>query len=268
MRWAGLCSALLLAGCGHKTYEQRLDESRRYFAYQKKLDDNLGPNFKEGGIEELRPPMQFGKPIPKPALVKDENGDLVEPEVDPRQPSYLAIELPGLIAAFQAQFDITTSAGKEKRPGYLYALSNAVLLAQGKNEESADFTKNVLARLAEGLRVPQLDLTDFDPEEYPRSKTYTQPNKFEVYRFQSDQITIDDVNHTVEVYCQRAGEVQFCLVLVLPAGIDSQAKLAERIPLMLERLKVSSKRQAPQKSAAPVAGGTAAPKPAAPTAGF
>jgi hypothetical protein len=258
---------LLAAGCGHQTYEQRLDESKRYFAYVKKLDDNLSPPIKEGSIEELRPPIQFGKPIPRPAPVKDENGNLVEPEVDPRQPSYLAIELPGLIAAFQAQFEVTTSEGREKRPGYLYALSNAVLLAQGKNEESADFTKTVLSRLAEGLRVPQLDLTDFVPEEYPRSKTYTQPNKFEVYRFKPDQITIDNIHYSVEVYCQRAGEVQFCLVVVLPEGLDSQTKLAERVPLMLERLRISSKRQAAS-SAAPTAGSGAAPKSAAPPVSF
>ena len=106
-------------------------------------------------------------------------------------------------------------------------------------------------------------------DKYKFQRTYTQPNKFEVYRFKPDQITIDNIHYSVEVYCQRAGEVQFCLVVVLPEGLDSQTKLAERVPLMLERLRISSKRQAAS-SAAPTAGsgGGAAPKTAAPPVSF
>jgi hypothetical protein len=247
----------LFAGCGQQVYEQRLEESRKYFAYIEKLDSNLGPVFKEGTIDELRAPLQF-RPLPKPVPVKNADGEVEEPAVDPRQPSYLAIELPGLIAGWEGHFDITHNGQPARRPGYLYALSNAVLLITADPNEAADFTKNVLNLLSEALRVPQLDLaTDAERETYPKSKSYTQPNNFDVYRFRGSQLLIDEIPHTVEVYMQRAADVQFCLVLVLPAGTDSKEKLSERIGLMLERLKINSKKQAPPKK--PTAGGGPAP---------
>jgi len=253
-------AALLLAGCGYQTYEQRLGESQRYFAYLEKLDSNLAaPAPKEGSIEEIRVPLQF-RQVPKPAMVKNEKGESVPPDVDPRQPNYLLIEFKGLNGTWEAVFDITTTAGREKRKGYIYALANASLFISDP-DTAADYTKNILAQLAGALRVPTPDATAAVLEEYPRSKTYTQPNKFDVYRFSSDQVVIDDLPHTVEVYVHRQGDVQFLLVIVLPAGIDnSTAKLTERIPLMLERLKISSKRQAAAKK-----GGAAATGPASAT---
>lgn len=263
---AAMTAALLgLSGCGYQVYERRLEETRKYFTYLEKLDANLGPAYRDGSIEELRPPLGF-RFVPPPAPVKNELGELEEPVVDPRQPNYLLIEFPGLIATWEAVFDILTGEGRERRPGYLYALSNAALLNTDP-ELAADFTRSVLIQLADALRIPQLDPASAVPEEYPRAKTYTVPNRFEVYRFPADQIFIDNVQHTVEVYVHRQNEVQFLLVLILPAGIDSNVRLSERIPLMLERLKVSPKRQAP-KRAGPAASGPAAPVAPPPTTGF
>ena len=266
-----LCAAVLMTGCGHKTYEQRLDESKRYFAYIEKLDSNLeglapgGDGItKKGSIEELRPPRGF-KLVKAPPLQKDENGDPVEPDVDPQQPNYLNIKLPGLIATWEATLDVNSADGREKQKGYLYALSNAVLLGTGKDEEAADFTKNVLGLLAGALRVPQPDPTAAERETYPRAKSYTQPNSFDVYRFKADEIPGLDVPYTVEMFCQLAGEIQFCLLMVVPEATDSQANLSVRVPLMLERLKISSKRQAapPKPGAGPGAPSTkTAPPPA------
>jgi hypothetical protein len=249
--------AALISGCGAGTYQQRLEESQKYFAYVEKIDANLAPSLqKSGPIEELRVPAQF-RQIPEPPKVKNDKGELVLPEIDPRQPNYLLIELPGLIAAWECPFDITTTAGREKRKGSIYFLSNTALPLTAPPEQYADFSRTVMEQLAGALRVPTPDPTRAVPEEYPRARTYTQPNKFEVFRFGADQATIDDLPHTVEVYIHRQGEAQFMLVVVLPVGIDSTQKVSERVQMMLERLRVTAKRLPARK--APAVGGAAAP---------
>lgn len=263
--WLALGAAVVgLTGCGYEVYERRLEESRKYFTYLEKLDAHLGPVYRDGPIEEFRPPLGF-RQVPPPAPVRNESGELEEPVFDPRQPHYLNREFPGLIATWEAQFDVATNEGRTRRPGYLYALSNATLLTT-QPDIAPEFTQEVLTILADAFSLPIPELGSAAVEEYPRAKTYTSPKRYEVYRFPSDQIVIEGFLYTVEVYVHRQGEVQFLLVLILPAGIESNARLADRIPLMLERLKVSSKRIAPKKTGGKAASPGAPPP--RPTTGF
>jgi len=271
LRVALLATAALTLGCGAKTYQERLEESRKYFAYIEKLDANLAkPPFKGGAIEELRVPLQF-QPVAAPPPVKNEKGEVVPPDVDPRQPNYLLIELPGLIGTWESAFDITSSEGREKRKGYIYVLSNAALPLTTPPEKFADFSRNVVELLAGALRVPTPDPTQAVTESYPRAPAYTVPNKFEVFRFGADQANISDAPHTVEVYIYRQGELQFVLVVVLPVGIDSSQKISERIQLMLERLRVSTRRQpagVPKAAPTPGPASTTTPETPKPATGF
>ena len=258
---------VLVSGCGAAAYEQRLQETAKYFAYVEKLDANLAAPFKAGSIDELRVPLQF-REIKAPPLIKNEKGEVVPPDVDPRQPNYLLMEFPKdtLIATWEAPFDVVTKDGVEKRKGYIYALSNA---SMSDPDQAADFTKNVLNKLAEALRVPTPDYSKFDAEEYPRAKMYTVPNKFRVYRFGADQAVIDGLPYTVELYLNEpGGDVQLLLVVVLPVGIDSKEKLAERIPMMLESLKANKKKQPIKKSGPAAATGGVAPEAPKPNTGF
>lgn len=263
-------------GCGYQEYEKRLNESKLYFAYLEKLNSNLatswqnGPRTGPGPIEELRVPQQFRelpRPKPPPPKPKDGEAEAAEPEPDPRQPDYVALELPGMLAAWQSPFQVSVEGKSETRKGYLYALSNFELYRHPDNADKATtFTLDLLTLIADKLSLPAKDpARDVERETYPRSKTYTTPNTFDVYRFQSDSLRIDGVRYTFEVYSHAQKDIQVCLLLVLPAGIDPNSKLTERIPLMLETLKVSPKKPS---AATPRSGGPAPGPAPGPATGF
>lgn len=242
-------------GCGQQTYEARLNESQKYFAYVQKLDANLAPPWKSPPVEELRVPLQF-REIKKPALVKNEEGKLVEPEIDPRQPDYVALKFPGLWGTWEAPFNVVVDGQAKPIKGYLYCLTNAAMLVKPDEAKRApDFVKELLVVVAEKLQVPQLDYaTAAERQTHPRSQSYSTPNNFDLFRFQGESLRIDGVPYTFEVYAHYQGSVQAALVLVTPVGIDSSAQLGTRVPLMLERFKLSPK--VPLAVAPSVGGGT------------
>uniref|UniRef100_A0A7C2NWL8 Uncharacterized protein n=1 Tax=Schlesneria paludicola TaxID=360056 RepID=A0A7C2NWL8_9PLAN len=252
------------AGCGQQTYEQRLAESGKYFAYLLKLDANLAPPWKQPPVEELRVPLQF-REIKQPPPVKNEEGQVVE-EIDPRQPDYVPLTFPGLLGAWEAPFTVVIDGQPASRQGYLYCVSNtSMLIKPDESEKAPDFTRDLLVLIAEKLMLPQLDFTTAaERQTHPRSQGYTPPNNFDVYLFEGDNLRIDDVPYTFEVFAHYQGPVQVALVLVTPVGTDSSAKLLERVPLMLERLKVSPK--PPIGAAAP--SGRASPGGPSPSTGF
>lgn len=262
-----MAGCLALAGCGIDTYEQRLGETRKYYAYLEKLDANLAPAWKDGPVEELRVPLQF-KNIRKPPATKNEKGEVVEAEVDPRQPNYLGLELPGLLGAWETPLDVVVDGQKQKRNGYIYAVSNYSMFSSDLATQAPEYTRSLLGTLSDRLSLPPVELGKGERETHPRAKTdaYTIPTNFDVYRFKSDQLVVDGVPYTIDVYAhtgQHLKDIQLNLLLFLPVGIDTQAKLNERVPLMLERLKVVSKK--PPRGGAKGSGPAA---PAQPATGF
>jgi len=66
-----VCVTLVVAaGCGRETYERRLEESKHYFTYLDKLNQNLAAPWAGRGIK-LRVPKQFQEIAgPKPKAKK------------------------------------------------------------------------------------------------------------------------------------------------------------------------------------------------------
>jgi hypothetical protein len=262
--WLGIVVCGLIAGCGQQTYEQRLIESQKYFAYIQKLDANLAPTpaWKQLPVEELRVPLLF-REIKKPPPVKNAEGKLVEAEIDPRQPDYLALKYPGLLGAWEAPLNVVVDGQAKSLKGYLYCLSNSTMLNQPDDAKRApDFTRDLLVLIAEKLSVPQLDFaTAGQRQTYPKSLSYTMPKNFDVFLFQGDSLRIDGAPYTFEIYAHYQGPVQVDLVLVRPVGIDSSARLDERMQLTLETLKVSSKVPMGAAASTPSPGGPASNQP-------
>jgi hypothetical protein len=256
----GAVVCTLIVGCGQQTYEQRLFESQKYFAYVQKLDANLAPAWKQLPVEELRTPLQF-REIKKPPQVKNEEGKLVDPDIDPRQPDYVALKYPGLLGTWEAPLSVVVEGQTKSLKGYLYCLSNSTMLVKPDEAKKApDFLRDLLVLIAEKLSVPQLDFaTAGERQTHPKSQSYTSPKNFDLFRFQGDSLRIDGVPYSFEIYAHYQGPVQVALVLVTPVGIDSSAKLIERTSLMLETLKVSSK--VPMGAATPGAGGATPAQP-------
>lgn len=263
LRLAGWClAATLAAGCGYEEYNTRLAETAKYFAYQERMNANLAAPMRELPIEEIRMPLQFAAlPKPKPPA-KREDGSEEETPFDPRQPNYANITLPGLIAAWQAPVETLVDGKPENRPGYIYALSNYWMFVTGHTEQAPLFTRDTrrLVAAAFGTVITDPDGVG-DRETYPRAAQYTTPVAYDVTRFNPEML-INDVRYTVELFSHQQGDIQLILMVVVPRDADLQrTRLNERIPLMLETLKLSNKKP----SAPPKKGAATAAPPAAPT---
>jgi hypothetical protein len=283
-----LALTLPLLGCGAEVYERRLNETKQYFNYLDTVNAGLAPQAWQGDGITLRVPRQFvliPPPAPKPKdappkSLGDEpaetpapaetaaNADAVNTEivetppeepVDPRQPDYLELELPGLIAAWQADVRTETPEGVAEHAAYLYLMSNGSLWAEGKSEEAAEFHKDVVQRLVEALGTPILE-KDWTEERLPTGPDYVERKAFTATRLVPEE-PIDGTQMEFSIYLYQKGDTQLALLLVVPRNIDRQEQIDERVKLMLENMAVTGSR--PQ---GPATGGAAA-EPAAPVGG-
>lgn len=241
--WFGVCGLCLL-GCGQQVYQERVKQTATFYAYVNKLNANVGAAWKGSPIEEVRLPLQF-REIRKPPATKDpDTGEMREPEIDPRQPDYVALKLPGLVATWEAPFRVLLDGAPATRKGYLYVTTNAFMYANADDSRLApDFVKNMLSLMAEKLAFQPLDpAVDLLRESYPRAAPfYTTQKNYDVFRLPPDALVIDGAPYTIEIYVQHAGAVDVALIAVLPIGLESNENLAERLPMTLSTMKVSSR---------------------------
>lgn len=258
-----VCS--LVSGCGLQNYEQRLAETSKYYAYLAKIDSNLAAAWKDGPIDELRVPLQFKAIRKPPAPPKPAEGEAEEAPVDPRQPNYIALELPGLLGAWEAPFDRTVDGKKQTRKGYIYAVSNYSMFNSELASQAPDFTRTLLGLISDRLALPAVEPGKGQREQYPKVKAdaYTTQNTFDVFHFTSEALLVDGEQYTIDAYVNIQKDTQVVMLLVLPVGLDSSARMMERVPLMLERLKVDPKKK-PVRSQTKSAGGSNTPAPPAP----
>ena len=243
-RTALACFGLLLfvMGCGYAEYEQRLGETRKYYAYLDRIEQSLAPKPKwtdPQKILELRVPRQF-VPIPPAPLIKKDDGTYEQPSIDPRQPDYLNLNFPELIGAWDSVFKVAKGNGvTEDHKGYIYALSNDWELGGERATDAGEFVSRLETYLTDTLQIPAAPQPkDRQPEIYPKtSPAYQVQLSYDHFSFPGKNI--NDTNYTFEVYSRKSGSVIGVLVLVLPEGIDTQQKINERIPMMLESFTVT-----------------------------
>lgn len=231
-----LLLVILIAGCGVQQYEERLNESRKYYTYLDNIEKTLAPKWMSpGGAIEIRVPNQFTA-IPAPVPVKDENGQIQEPKIDPRQPAYLNMDFPGLFGAWVAPFRVNGAGGSEDLKGYIYVLSNYYQLAGNESKGAVDFVKNLESFMRDKL---QIETSDVRVELHPKSTPSYQPQQtYNAFSFKQKEI--NGTNYTFDVYSRSAGSVIGVVVVVLPEGIEMPQKVLERIPMMLELFNFTS----------------------------
>lgn len=248
--------ALSISGCGLETYERRLAETSAYYAYLDRLDQNLAGPWRTPPVVELRVPRQF-KELPAPQPTTNPDGSVELPSVDPRQPDFISLSFKGLLGAWQAEVNVVGGTASETRPAYLYVASNYDMFLTDQISEAPNFTQDLLTLMEGVLLTPPKE----EPAAvYPKGNQYFPRQTYDVAVFHPD-LAIHDARYAFEVYAQRQADIQVVLILVRPEGVDPQAKLSERISMMLECLRVSGERPQPKQP------GGAPTQPGAPAGG-
>lgn len=256
---AGAC-LLPASGCGTATYRTRLEETRKYFEYLGRLNDNLRGKWREKGIE-LRVPKEFVEIPPPEPPAEGEAETTAQETFDPRQPDYIRLELPGLVGAWKAD-DIPAAGDGDDATcdAYLYVLSNYDLwLEAGQTERPRAFHSEFVSLLVGALGVPAPAEEDWQPIRAPERDGYVEPREFLMEVFTPPE-PIDGRTTDFFVFLHEAGDMQTVILFVIPRDVDSRLKLTavrgkgenagvepgERMLLCLETLKVSSKRPRPE----------------------
>ena len=264
---AALC--VLLSGCGAETYERRLEETRKYFAYLQNVNEALTQGaWSESGIE-FRVPKQFQVMDPPrkeeaegetPGEETPESGPGFRPGFnrgprfgtsessstppDPRQPAYLGVELPGLLGAWQATFSVDSDDGASDRTGYLYVCGNHYLWLQKEDDpdvEPLKFFREFGTRLARvfGVSPPTVDYDwDWKREKLPPGQGYVASKAYESIIF---EIQINGLTYDLMLFRHEARDIHVMIMYVVPQGVDPRLRLKNAIDYSLEYLEVSDR---------------------------
>lgn len=252
---------VLMAGCGSELYEQRLENTRRLFQHMELLDSHLTGEWSDAGSGlRIRPPRQF-QMIPAPAPRKKSAEEPDVSDVDPRQPPYLNVELPGLRAAFIADLGAVNEGKPAPTSGYMYVLSNHVVGKKGPGDNTAKFGENVVTILCEALHMSARP-EDWQTVVFPsRRDVFVNPLEYRQVMLSPQDLVLplkdghDRLQSQFAIYIYKQGEVQVVVLFVFPRDYNSDEQLDKRIPLSLETLGVEG--DSAIRQAAPAAGGNA-----------
>ncbi len=255
---AGLAgTTLFAAGCGADTYQERLNQTRKYFEYLDQVNVALGKAVKLDGFE-IRVPKLFDQLAPAAVPKEGEAAEQLVPDVDPARLGYFSNVMPeGVMASWKGTVR-TEGPGQSdgEAPAYLHLLSNwqRWIEKQTNNDiEPPRYLSDLANQVANALNL-QADTSDspWDWEMMRGSSPYVGKKKIE-------SITIELTEHNppleVHFYKTEAKDVHCALLLILPKAIDPREKMEARIKLTLETLKLpgAPPQKAPPKGA-PVGG--------------
>lgn len=243
----------LFHGCGTETYEKRLNETSQYFAYVDTRNQSLSGVWSSPTIK-MRVPLEFQQmEAPKiPVAAASDEAEAPAPEptpvIDPRQPDYADLVLPGLEGAWRVEVPVDLKNESVERPAYLYVLSNHTLLKEKQTEEALNFFNNVNNQIANTFDQ-FLNTEDFQSERFPKEKGYSTPKSFTAGTF-VPEMPIDGVPYQFQIYLSESGKRQVVILLVIPQNIARESKLKEQMDYSLETVDfINSRSQAPSESA-------------------
>jgi hypothetical protein len=255
-----------IPGCGADQYETRLKQSKDYYNYLDRIEQNLAPKWSDNRVVDMiRVPIQF-QPIPAPVPVKNENGEETLPPDDRNLDFFsdLTFNSQELIGAWQAPFSAVAKDGSTvTAKGYILLLSNYWEFLNDSGE-ALKFIGAKVNQVGNALKdqIPQDKLEKPPKEPHPKRGRYLPEVWYDVYTFNPTVITLSDseskpkqVNYTFTLYAQTNGNIQGIVLVVLPDNIPQQEKLVDRIPMMLEHFHItrSEPKPASQTGGAPAA---------------
>lgn len=240
-----LCLPLLCAGCGVAAYEKQLADTNELFTYRNKLDAALAEatwTAPDGFGISMRVPREFSQIQPPPPPPEGE--EPVEVPEDRRQPTYLGIEFPDLIAAFDAR--LPTQTGQAN--AFFYILGNHQRFldqaaSDGQGPEPATFLQDLRTQLETTLQVTAADSGDGArdnvryTETIPRSERFALSKQFTAVSYLPPPEALPDLPELrFQLYEHEAGPVQVAFLLVYPTSVRTNP--VESLRIALETLTV------------------------------
>lgn len=211
---------LLLGGCFEAEYERRLKTANGYFSHQELLDARLANVWFGNGVT-FRVPKAY-QVIPPPELPAAEEGGEqsdAKPAVDPRQPDFLEMDLPGLTGAWKA----TVTSDNREATAYTYLLVNPTEIT-GKMLE--DFFKEVKVTL---------EPEDWRNESFPLQSDFVVPVQYQSLDKESER-EVAGIKMRYKIYRHQAGGSEALVMFVLPSRMTDT--MLDDIPFSLETLRV------------------------------
>lgn len=266
LRLLGLVWLLSAVGCFEKTYADRMAVTVKFYDHLDLLNRNLGADWVEAGFK-LRVPRGFDfvpKPVPpppdpddpQPMPVKEEDLD------DTRQPGYLGIKLPGLVAAWEKNVAVDETGGATTRKAYIYLLSNASLFSVAPDIpgriDPLKFHGYAVNLLAGDLGV-EFKEGDWRREDFPAGFNLVQKVTCDSLVFLPERL-FEESKMSFKVFITSQGDMQSLVLFVYPDSTSASEKLNERINLCMETLRIPANASAA--SAPPPGGATATGAPA------
>lgn len=253
----GLLAAIFVGGCGTQTYEERLEQSRKYFEYRQSVDAVLQPRWwqADGFGLQFRPLKDFVE-IPAPA----------EGEADSRQPRFLPRPLRGLVGAWEATVpvDIEGSDVTEQRAWIFLCTNHDAFLQKEDNPliEPEKFTDQMIEDIGFCLRYElptEENPWPFVEERTPAGTRYV-PVKDYVATMPplEDRVNVDgsgEVNMSFMLNQYTVEAIQLTLIAAYPTGIDTRYRIEGRIRTAMETLRMTNEIPSKKKMTAPTSGG-------------
>lgn len=234
----GLASA---GGCGTETYNKRVEQSAKLFAYVNLLNENLGTLWNNSGVE-IRMPRQLTE-IPPPAVELDENGTMTQSGPDERQPDFFSATdadeiLPGLIGAWTGKVEAEVAGEIKQADAYAYVMSNAYLWAKGEQEEATVFKDTVAAAVMNGLNLPLFEAEDWKLQTYPPTPGFIPQQSANVWVTKTDRL-VGETRAELSLHLFKVRDIQVAVLFIYPETIESTEHISKRIDLALETIKIS-----------------------------
>lgn len=273
--------AVACMGCGTKTYEDRLEFTTTYFDFIDRLNQNLSPQFVKDGVT-MRVPKQFSE-IPAPARRPKSTEEDETPQVDPRQPTFAEMELPGMTAAWKANLTTVDASGAtSSETGYLYLLTNYEYWQTFKTKDEIGdplkFHEDVMNEMIDALQVvideksrgtatDRVNKWFHETVPEPKDEKFAPRKEFTTITLVPEETPEDDLRREYRVYLFQNGDMRMVLVYALPRNVSAGEELENRILLSLQTVELSTEKPAAKRAPAkPNPNGTPAASPEAPAA--
>ena len=225
------------AGCGTQAYEERLQETARYYTYRQRVDTALEKVvWKQFGVE-FRPPKGF-REIPGPTE---------EAPHDMRQPPFINRDLPGLLGAWQGETRIDVPGLEaDSLRGFIFLCTNHSRFLELDDENPPMELRNDVAEVlgpALGFDPPSVTPWTFEEVRAPRGTAYVKRKTYDWILLDRVTRNIDaqDIEMDFRLYRYDVGEIQLVLVSAIPQEdlLDPRERIYSGLEIAMETLQMT-----------------------------